>query len=454
MHNVIVFTLSEGNAVECMKRLNANGIINICAWLGVDKGQGVITYDYGKLNDIDVLKEKSVSCPSDIYDKVYTHMYRFLDMVFRNGYKPIYEYVNQFNLWLNFYYGLFTKNKIDLVIFGDIPHFGVDSIAKDLADAMGIKTILFQQAHENNRFFAFTDINDIGEYKILGNDDRLDINVEERYEKDLFYMKNIKVIPPGTEGNNDILCVLKGIPNKLQKSRGEIVYKLKKYSLGKIADKAYRSVSRLKYKHIEHKMVVNNPNFNEDFVYFALHLQPEMTTSALGGKFCDQILAIERLRAMLPSDYMIYVKENPRQSYYMRDELFYKRLKLLNNVCLVGRDVNTYDLIRKSKFVATITGTVGWEAISGGKCVLIFGLAWYRKLPGVFEYNPKIQTKDILNYKIDHYKLENAYKTLMSRSYKGLLECGWQNAIAEYSDEKNNEYLYNAFCNILNKLDL
>ena len=153
---------------------------------------------------------------------------------------------------------------------------------------------------------------------------------------------------------------------------------------------------------------LNSKKFETDadlgskFVYFALHLQPEKTTSAWGGKYADQVLALERLSELIPDDWWIYAKENPKQNHVMRGKYFYQRISKIPKLKLIRREVDTYKLLENSQFPATVTGTIGFEAICGGKNVLIFGWgAWYKTLPGVFSYSPDLEVEDIMNYKIE-----------------------------------------------------
>lgn len=448
--NTLIFTLSEPNAINAIRKLHDNKIINICEWLGIDKGQGVITYDYRVIANYDIQNNISLPCPPEIYNKVYKNIYRFIDCFTRVENIPTYEYVHRFDMFLNFYYGLFKRKNINLLIFGDCPHFGVDSIAKDLADAMGIKTILFQHAFELNYFFAFTDIDDIGLFDTLPNNNDFKIELEEKSEKDIYYMKDHRIIYPTVyTGGESLSSLARRIWNNRKKLYTKGIPKM----LAKIEHFVFKRRVDFEYKVNCQENIYNMAiDLKCKFVYFPLHLQPEQSTSLYGREFCDQVLAIERLRQMLPDDWKIYVKENPKQSYYMRDELFFRRLKLIPNTFYVSREVNTYDLIKNSQFVATITGTAGWEAISGGKCALVFGLAWYRKLPGVFEYSSGVTVEEIINYKINHQELVDAYNKLISKAYVGVLECGPEIAIENYSDEKNNKYLYSALANIVDKI--
>ena len=73
-------------------------------------------------------------------------------------------------------------------------------------------------------------------------------------------------------------------------------------------------------------------------MYFALQLQPEMTTSALGGPFKDQALAIETLARLLPPGVRILVKENPKQGAYQRGPMFFHRLARIPGVT-VSREI-------------------------------------------------------------------------------------------------------------------
>ncbi len=60
-------------------------------------------------------------------------------------------------------------------------------------------------------------------------------------------------------------------------------------------------------------------NFNQKYIFFPLHYQPEKNTSPLGGVFENQLLAVKILSEAVPENWIIYVKEHPRQfSYVMR----------------------------------------------------------------------------------------------------------------------------------------
>jgi len=176
----------------------------------------------------------------------------------------------------------------------------------------------------------------------------------------------------------------------------------------------------------------------EPYIYFPLHLQPELTTSALGGAYADQMLAIEALSSWLPKGYFIYLKENPKQTEKQRGPLFYKRLAALKNVRLLSRTENSIALIKGSVGVATVTGTAGWEALFHGKPVLVFGLAWYRGFSGVTEFRRDLDFASFsaglpppsegLVEELDH-ALQSAGKGVIDAAYQGL--------VSDFSDAAN-----------------
>ena len=96
--------------------------------------------------------------------------------------------------------------------------------------------------------------------------------------------------------------------------------------------------------------------------------------------------------------------------------------------------VPTLELIAKSRAVATITGTAGWEALQMGKPVICFGYAWYRSFPGVFRWDGLgIQTiSDALNFTFDKEALRGALDIFKHRLWPGDV------SLIEY-DEKYTE---------------
>lgn len=381
--------------------------------------------------------------PKNLYNKIYPYLPQFMDMISRNSpltqntYAEynIHDFVNLFNLYVNFYYTSFKKEEVNIYLTNRAPHVGFDLVAYLVASVMNLKIVILEQSLFANRFFIYSNHHDYGNFKtskkIIPHSS---IIIEKKHEKELFYMKKKKL----------------SFPAKLRK-----FYVENKYIrlLSEMFHKSHRAQAiyrfRLKKDFEKNKKALIKPiNLDEKFIYFALHLQPEKTTSSWGGKYVDQVLAIEHLSEIIPNDVKIYVKENPKQGYFMRGKYFYERIKRIKNVVLVPPDTSTYDLIENSLFVSTITGTVGWEAISGGKNVLVFGWGvWYKKLPGVFSFEKGVSFNEIMSYKIDFSDLEKRLNELLSLTGQGVVytkEPGYKSIVKNYSLENNIENLSNS----------
>jgi hypothetical protein len=128
------------------------------------------------------------------------------------------------------------------------------------------------------------------------------------------------------------------------------------------------------------------------YVYFPLHYEPERTTTPDGGAFTDQLRAIARLRALLPRDHAICVKEHPSQfNPFMKGHLgrtpaFYDALRRIEGVHLLPPEASSAALLIGAAGVATITGTVGLEAALLGKRTLVFGHPWFAGCPNTFAH--------------------------------------------------------------------
>lgn len=116
------------------------------------------------------------------------------------------------------------------------------------------------------------------------------------------------------------------------------------------------------------------PEEGEQYIYFALHYQPEASSNPLGGgEYFDQMFAVNILSQSLPEHFKIYVKVHPEQLASLRSREYYDDLKKIDKVKLIGQKCDTYSLIKGAFAVSSLTGTVCWEAQFFGVPALVFG---------------------------------------------------------------------------------
>lgn len=171
---------------------------------------------------------------------------------------------------------------------------------------------------------------------------------------------------------------------------------------------------------------VFEPDLGSNYIYFPLNYQPELTSCPLGGGFCDQLLAIRSIAAVLPEGWFVYVKEHPAQylghsyGYLGRTKLFYAQLNSIHNVRIVSAGVHSQRLIDSSRLVATLTGSAGYEALARSKNVITFGDVWYNVVDGCFRVHKpsdaKLALQNALDHKIIPSSVDSAFHEIAQQS--------------------------------------
>ena len=344
------------------------------------------------------------------------------------------------------------RKQVNQMVFFDFPHLFYDTLLYQIGKLKGIKILILTFSNFDNKFFSFQSVHEFGNYPLTDDIDSTSLySIDSGKLPSWKYMEGIKQHPSESgslcwRGVVQLLINLCAAePSKLfdMNFLRTTVRRMSRISsaLPKWRDPflRYFHSSHLEYYETLLKFEDSAFDLSRKFVYFPLQYQPEMTTSTLGGVFSDQLLAIEKLATILPEDCFIYIKENPKQTGRMRSSIFFHRLLRIPNVKVLPSYANTYDLIDNSQFVATITGTVGWEAICRGKNVLTFGICWYRNLTGVYHFKEYLTFDDLCTYKVDHKLLEYQVSQLYARTHSGEIYESISKDAGKIDDRSENE---------------
>lgn len=488
---VINFHDSKNEKNDYIFKLQNEGILDIKLWIGESEKANIKRYrhpivdknfvkmDLLHLDDdfenkfFDQYFSKYLDCASRWYIDVKKHNELF-ENIFKYSY---YDSRDEFRFFLRYFYALIKKNKIELILFFSIPHHGWDLILFYLARELKIKKLMYNFFPYLNGMCShilIQDIDDIGLYKTAFEISEIKIRtfcLENLSKQKNYYYEALSNQEPANLFNQKVnfyldssfsgiikvlIWKLSGYLNSFK--RVELELKMSHIEKSKKLKKDLL-LGRFAYFHSDESMEANREYYgnykknakdvdlNEKYVLFLLHYQPELSTSPVADIYNDQMLAIERLSALMP-DYKIYVKENFCQDYHMRGDLFFKRLGALKNVSLVKMEYDTFKLMDSSMFVTSVSGTGCFEAICRGKNALIFNnKVWYCNLPGIYLYKgreteidkilgsaptPKEIEDKILNS--FHSKINNCYLEIINPSL-------FDKKIITKEENNNNLYL-------------
>ena len=109
---------------------------------------------------------------------------------------------------------------------------------------------------------------------------------------------------------------------------------------------------------------------SKPFLFYALSLEPEFSVQGRCKEFNDQKAIIKLLALNMPAGYDLVIKEH--SDIGRRDRGFYIDLLKIPNIRMAHPSLRGIDLVKKSRAVATMAGTVSLEATMMGKRVIEF----------------------------------------------------------------------------------
>ncbi len=185
-----------------------------------------------------------------------------------------------------------------------------------------------------------------------------------------------------------------------------------------------------------YESIAEMPVDGEKYIYFALHYQPEASSNPQGGFYFDQRIPVRILSECVPDDVKIYVKSHPEQLAPFRSKEYYDELAAMRNVRIIKQDCGTFDLIKKSIAVSSLTGTVCWESQFYNIPAILFGHSQKNVTPLAYCVKTKEECRSALG------EIQNAPKKVTLKQLKLFTKAMYNTSFGKENwDEKVTEII-------------
>jgi hypothetical protein len=313
----------------------------------------------------------------------------------KNGYRKLtgQEQTKRSAVITYIYRSFIEKINPDFILFPDLEV--VDGfLLKSICDTLGIKAIHYTHMRHLGGGFFSPDGNEslpkyFGNYSVydLERADAFISNFRINYEKkEGSATTSIVVHNDNIENYRIQPFYIRSIKSSIMHLKWEQLYAGEDSFAQRIASnfrfivstyrEFYYSLFQKKFFNKKYQNMVNWPNF---FGLYALQYTPESSINSLEPFYIEQLRAIDALLLSMPSDFFLLVKEHPAM-VGIRPSQFYRDLIRRPGVILISPHSNTNQLILKSSFVSTITGTIALECFLLDKPCILFGRNFFSHL--------------------------------------------------------------------------
>jgi hypothetical protein len=193
----------------------------------------------------------------------------------------------------------------------------------------------------------------------------------------------------------------------------------------------YENEAASVYNYFERSLSTYFFNYNriEDFndfevVLYPLHYEPEASLLYLSEFFSNQAALIENILKCLKTNQVLVVKEHPQQPGMLLTKKYRNLYRNNSGLYYLPHSISSYDIIKKSDLIITLTSHLGWEAMILGKPVYLLGKMFYDKFPQINKFTSFEKLKEEIRtntYKMPEKESVIKYTAqLLDISYKGM----------------------------------
>ena len=171
------------------------------------------------------------------------------------------------------------------------------------------------------------------------------------------------------------------------------------------------------------------PNLERDFYLWFLHMRPEGSGLVLSDAV-DELCEIKKVVKKLPSNAILFVKENPLMLGY-RKAKFYKDLRRFNNVVLIDPFFDNSLLFAKAHGTIGLSGTALIESMAHRKPTIVLGKPEFRDFIAYRGY------EDLCNF-FEANELDTDSFNLFRKYLAFLFENSSVNDVPEFTDNSDS----------------
>jgi hypothetical protein len=278
------------------------------------------------------------------------------------------------------------KYSIKSVFFHATPHFPAELCLFFTARYLSIDTYITKRTLIDNTIFISSDFRRIEDTLIsFANEGEMTLSLDKCMRSTwLDYSKSvISKVSTYSSGVNFLKFCRTSLSALLGREIKIWYYNLGIYKTIYYLSRRFREINanQKTYK----KLCLKNIDYEKPYLVFFLQFQPERTTQPEAEYFDNQFELINLISSALPDNYLLYVKEHPRQDVDLidfrqlgiRKPGDYEQIATLSNVLLVDKSVSSKKLIQNSQLVLSCNGSSLWEGLIYGIPGLSFAQTWH-----------------------------------------------------------------------------